>query len=103
MYHLSDNVIKLKNKLDLMSSKFFIKQDFSLVKSLPRNKPISLLEPLPGTGIKYVRSPGSAASITKMDFRTSTALIKLPSGVRKVFSVFSLGSLGQNPLSNNRY
>lgn len=30
-----------------------------------------------------------------MDTRTNTAVIKLPSGVKKVFSIYSLASLGQ--------
>jgi len=36
-----------------------------------------------------------------MDTRTSAALIKLPSGVRKVFSIYSIGSLGCPALKEN--
>tara|TARA_B100000787_G_scaffold82863_1_gene61061 strand:+ start:7433 stop:7678 length:246 start_codon:yes stop_codon:yes gene_type:complete len=37
-----------------------------------------------------------------MDSRVSTALVKLPSGVKKVFSTFSLGSLGKVATPENR-
>jgi len=37
-----------------------------------------------------------------MDSRVSTALVKLPSGVKKVFSTFSLGSVGKVALPDNR-
>lgn len=67
---------------------------FFLIQNLPKNQPVSLLEPLPNSGIAYARSTGVKAIITKMDSRISTSLVKLPSGVKKIFSTFSLGSEG---------
>lgn len=67
---------------------------FFVLGQLPKNKPVSLLEPLPTRGVVYVRSSGSAASILKMNSLTGTALLKLPSGVKKVLSTYSIGSLG---------
>jgi ribosomal protein L2 len=78
------------------------KQSCFVVRQLPKNKPVSLLESLPGKGIQYVRSTGTKAVILKMDSRVSTALVKLPSGVKKVFSTFSIGSLGGVALPENR-
>tara|TARA_B110000483_G_scaffold138392_1_gene165407 strand:- start:2 stop:391 length:390 start_codon:yes stop_codon:yes gene_type:complete len=67
---------------------------FFVLGQLPKNKPVSLVEPLPTKGVVYVRSSGSSASILKMNSLTGTALLKLPSGVKKVLSTYSIGSLG---------
>ena len=69
---------------------------------LPKNKSISLLELLPYKGIQYIRSTGSFGILLKMDLRINTALVKLPSGVRKVFSTQALGSLGSIALPLNK-
>jgi ribosomal protein L2 len=72
-----------------------------LILQLPKNKAISLLEPLPGRGIIFTRSPGSSASILKMNSISGAALVKLSSGVKKVFSIYSLGSAGGVTLPTN--
>ena len=69
---------------------------------LPKNKAISCVELLPYRGVQYIRSTGVFGIVLKMDLRIHTALIKLPSGVRKVFSTHSLGSLGSVALPINR-
>lgn len=79
-----------------------LKQSFFIIRQLPKNKPISLIESLPGKGVQYARSTGTFATALKMDSRVSTALIKLPSGVKKVFSTFSIGSLGKVAVPENR-
>ena len=79
-----------------------LKQSFFIIRQLPKNKPISLIESLPGKGVQYARSTGTFATALKMDSRVSTALIKLPSGVKKVFSTFSIGSLGKVAIPENR-
>jgi len=80
----------------ILTSKPYIKlnQIIFLIKQLPKNQNISLLEKIPGEGIKYVMSSGSTAKINKMDTRINNSLIKLPSGVLKIFSIYSIGSLG---------
>lgn len=103
LYNFSKNLFRYKNKLDFLNKRLFIDQGFFLIKQLIRNQKVNLLELLPLDGVKYVRSPGSSGFLSKMDKRTSTALVRLPSGVRKVFSIFSIGSLGSNPLSDNKY
>ena len=69
---------------------------------LPKNKAVSFIELLPYQGVQYIRSTGVFGIILKMDLRIHTALVKLPSGVRKVFSTYSLGSLGSVALPINR-
>ena len=88
--------LKLINKYVLLDQSFF------LIKQLPKNQHVSLLEIIPNKGIQYVRSTGTSAKIVKMDSRISTSLVKLPSGVKKVFSTFSIGSLGPVALPENK-
>ena len=79
-----------------------IDQTFFLIKHLPKNQPVSLLEIIPNKGIQYARSTGVSAKIVKMDSRVSTSLVKLPSGVKKVFSTYSLGSDGPVAFPENK-
>jgi hypothetical protein len=103
LYRFTKNLFRLKNKLILLNKLFFIEQGFFLINQLPKNQSICLLELLPNSGIKYVRSPGTSAIITKLDRDLSTALVRLPSGVRKVFSLFSIGSVGVNLFPENKH
>ena len=77
-------------------------QVFFLIHQLPKNKPVCLLEPAPGVGVIYARAVGTKAVLTKMDSRVGTSLVKLPSGVKKIFSIYGLGSSGTVALPNNR-
>jgi len=88
---LFTNIILLKRYIKLAPS-------FFIIRRLPKNRFVSNLELFPGKGIQYAQSPGSKAVIVKMDTRTGSALVKLPSGVRKVFSIYSIGSLGRSAL-----
>ena len=58
------------------------------------------LELYPTKGVQYCSSSGSIAVITKIDNRSSLALIRLPSGVQKIFSSFSTGSSNRIPFLN---
>lgn len=89
----------LKNRSSLQSS---IYQLFFVLIQLPKNQSVSLIELKPCKGIQYARSTGTHATILKMDTRTSTGLVKLPSKVKKVFSIFSIASLGAVALSDNK-
>lgn len=55
---------------------------------------VSLIELYPGSGIQYVRSSGTFARLVKVDTQLHTAVLQLPSGVRKTFSIYSIASLG---------
>lgn len=93
---------QLIDQLRLSEKYLTIAQSFFLIKHLPKNQPVSLLEIVPNSGIQYARSTGVSARIVKMDSRVSTSLIKLPSGVKKVFSTYSLGSEGGVAFPENK-
>jgi large subunit ribosomal protein L2 len=75
---------------------------YSFIRLLPAFKKISNLELKPGSGVQYVRSSGCSARVIKFDKAAHVALIKLPSGVRKFFSMHSLGILGSCALKLKR-
>jgi hypothetical protein len=90
------NIIKSQFYKDLLHFKPFIK-----IKEIPymliqqkKNHKISFLELKPLQGSQYSRSLGSSSKIIKLDTRTGLSLIRLPSGVKKVFSAFSLAQEG---------
>lgn len=88
--------------LSTLDNNLLIRQGFFLISQLPKNRPVSLLELLPEKGIQYVRSTGSHGTILKMDLRLNTSIIKLPSGVKKIFSTNSIGSDGYVALPTNK-
>lgn len=87
-------VLMLKKHLTISAT-------FFLVLQLPRHSHVSNLEVLPAIGSTLARSPGSSAKLIKIDPRTSLALARLPSGVKKVISVFSVGSLGRSAMAES--
>lgn len=64
-----------------------------------KNVSVSFIELNPLQGSTYARSLGSSANIIKLDTRTGLSLVKLPSGVKKVFSAFSLSHDGPANIS----
>ena len=64
-----------------------------------KNSDISLLEVYPLSGIQYTRSLGCKARILKLDTRTGLSIIKLSSGLKKVFSAFSLSTPGPSGIN----
>jgi ribosomal protein L2 len=91
-----------KSQLWFFNQTALFEQLSFILKQLPLNSNTSLLELLPLKGIQYVRSSGSSAVILKSNTKSNTALIKLPSGVKKVFSLFSLASLGSVALGEKK-
>jgi hypothetical protein len=67
LYSLFRNYKKFRYLSISLPKIFEIKQSFFLLKQLPRNQPVCLLEITPGEGIKYVRSPGSSSKVFKID------------------------------------
>lgn len=63
-----------------------------------KNSSISFVESWPLKKIQYTRSFGSQAKIIKLDTRTGLSLVKLSSGIKKIFSAFSLASKGRSNL-----
>lgn len=65
-------------------------------------KKISNLELTPGQGVQYVRSAGCSARVISTDNSQHSALVKLPSGVRKYFSLHSIVLPGASALKLKR-
>jgi ribosomal protein L2 len=81
---------------------FDVVQGWYILNQLPKNQPVCLLEIVPEKGVQYTRAGGSKSVILKMDSRTGTSLVKLSSGVRKIFSIYSVASLGSVALPDKR-
>jgi ribosomal protein L2 len=58
-----------------------------LLYDISRMLKISFLEIFPNKGHQYVRSSGCFARIISFNWKNQTALVRLPSGVRKMFSI----------------
>ncbi len=81
--------------------KLKIKNTFFMLFQIKKLSFVSCLELLPGLGAQYTRSPGTRAKIIKFDLDTYSVLIKLPSGVKKIFSYYSFVMLGRLSLEEN--
>lgn len=66
---------------------------------------VSCLEITPGLGSQYIRSPGTKGKIISFDKPTHSCLIKLPSGLKKIFSYYSFAFLDSIsiPFHKRRY
>jgi large subunit ribosomal protein L2 len=83
-------------------SKFIkIPQIVFFLSQLPLYKPLSFLEIYPKKGSQYSQSAGSKSFLVKIDLKSSTALVKLPSGVHKIFSPYTNGFIGPAPLNSS--
>lgn len=82
-----------KNVVITRPESFLMYHPYLLIQQ-QKNVNISFLEAKPLAGIKYTRSFGSRSKIIKLDTRTGLSLVKLSSGVKKIFSAFSLSSEG---------
>ena len=77
---------KFKNTPEYFQSSEYI----SAIYTAPLFRKVSNIELIPGRGVQYVRSAGSYALIVRRSAEAHTALIKLPSGVKKLFSAYSV-------------
>jgi large subunit ribosomal protein L2 len=64
---------------------------------------VSLVELYPGSGIQYVRSAGTSARLSRINVNNHTAVLQLPSGVRKAFSLYSIASVGPVALKIKKF
>lgn len=81
---------------------YFRKPFFCFFYNIKRLLKVCLLELIPGLGIQYVRSPGTSAKILKFNQDSHQVLIKLPSGVRKLFSNYSIVYKGRVAFKNKK-
>ncbi len=89
------NYYKKLKKLKLKSTFFMLFQ----IKKLSF---VSCLEIIPGKGSQYSRSSGTKSRIIKFDRDNHSVLIKLPSGVKKIFSYYSFVMYGEISLKDNK-
>jgi len=84
--HKVFNFIYFKPKYELRIDYLKTPTVFKLY-SIPRLTKISMLEIFPGKGIQYAMSAGCSAKIIKFNYKQHVALLALPSGVKKIFSI----------------
>lgn len=60
---------------------------------------ISFLSALPNKNIQYIKSSGSYGILVHLNMLNHTAVVKLPSGIKKIFSIYTLASYGAVSLS----
>lgn len=89
---LLKNLFIIKPFLKIKSKKYLILQQ-------SKQNLISCLELEPLSSIKYTRSEGSYSKLFKLDTRLGLSLIKLSSGLKKLFSIYSLCSEGSSGIS----
>jgi hypothetical protein len=75
---------------------------YSLIYAVKAFRKISNLEVKPNVGVQYARSAGCSAKVIKFDHFNHAALVKLPSGVRKFFSFYSIALMGPCALKLKR-
>lgn len=80
----------------LKRSRFAPSSWFKMLIQIRKLSFVSLIEMSPGRGAQYSRSTGSCSKIFSFDEVQRTALLQLPSKVKKTFSYFSM--VGRNRL-----
>ena len=63
---------------------------------------VSNVESFSGHGSKYVRSSGTRAILISFNMENHTALLQMPSGASKSFSIYSLALIGPSALKVRR-
>jgi len=83
--------------------KFKIRMLCRMIGQFKRLSYISLIEFHPGVGAQYCRSAGTGSRIIKFDHIVHTALIQLPSKVKKIISYYSIAFKGKVALKASLY
>lgn len=104
-YYLSNDTMKLFSFLYYNFSKKLKKikiiNNYLLLFQIKKLSFVSCLELLPGFGAQYTRSPGTKSRIIKFDENNYSVLIQLASGVKKIFSYYSIVMLNKIAVSDN--
>ena len=86
-------------------SPFWIKRNracLTILLMIRQFRKISNFELWPGKGVQYARSAGSWGKVTNRDLVKYTSMVYLPSGVRKIVSIFSLALPGRSACFEKR-
>jgi len=115
VYTLEGSVLYLPSPLKDHKFFFIYKKPFSSKLLIDLNTPsisrlcqlsnmseISNIESFSGHGSKYVRSSGTRAVLVSFNMDNHTALLEMPSGVVKSFSIYSLAYMGASALKVRR-
>jgi len=98
-YFLSSNSHKIFSysflNLHRRIRKFAFKSFFFMLRQIKNFSFVSVLDLNPGKGAQYARSNGTSCRLIRFDEPTHAVLVKLPSGVRKLFSYYSFATMGQ--------
>jgi len=78
--------------------RFFRDPSFFFLYHFKQLTKVSSLELFPGSGAQYARSAGTTAKILKFNYDEHICVVRLPSGVRKIFSMYSTVTRGQAAL-----
>lgn len=89
----SQNIRKLK--------KIKFKNFFFMLFQIQKLAFVSSVELTPGKGSQYSRSSGTKSRIIKFDYDSHSVLLKLPSGIKKIFSYYSYVMFDRIALADN--
>lgn len=93
----SFSLLNLKPRL----RRFSLKPYFLWLSRVKKLSFVSSVELVPGKGAQYARSSGTFCKVIRFDPTSHSALLKLPSGVKKLFSYYSFASIGRTALSEH--
>lgn len=75
--------------------KFSFKPFFLTIRQIKKLSLVSTIELSPGKGAQYARANGTSCKLFHFDKKTNTILVRLPSGIKKLFSSYSFATLGK--------
>jgi len=82
--------------------KFLRRTNFAPLAKIKKLTYVSMIEIFPGKGSQYCRSSGTSARLFKLTEENKSALIQLPSGVKKMFSYYSFACIGYVKLKSHK-
>ena len=104
-YYISSELTKLFSFIYYNLSKKFKKLKltsiFFMLFQVKKLSFISCVELVPGKGCQYSRSSGTKSRLIKLDDKTYSTLLQLPSGVKKIFSFYSMAMLDRVSMLEN--
>lgn len=92
---------KIDNKSNLKIIKF--KTNYFYLYQIPKLSIVSSLEIYPRKGVQFVKSSGTGAKLLSHDKKNYISFVKLPSGIKKIFSSYSFSFFGRISLVDNKY
>lgn len=105
-YYLATDCFKLFSFFNTYFPKFLrylnFKSSYARLARIPKLSFVSFVQIIPGRGVQYMRSPGTSARLVKIDLQTTSCLLELPSGLKKIFSSYSFALLSSIANSSHK-